>query len=68
MTNAQRKQFDEWAVGTVDQKDGEIEFDTIDSLDHFPRVIYLRSLGYTIDTVEAYAWAEINEMKMIKVA
>lgn len=36
--------------------------DTNSSLDNNARVLYLRSLGYTIDTWEGYAQAEINEI------
>lgn len=63
MTNNQRKQFDKWAVGTVDNEtiEGEIEFDVVKGLDAVPRVRHLKSLGYKIDSWQGYAWAELNE-------
>ncbi len=62
MTNKQRKQFDEWAVGTIGNTDNDIELDVADGFNQIDRVVYLISLGYIITNWDQYAQAEINEM------
>lgn len=69
MTKNERKEFNAWAVGTVEEvkQDTALDYeegsDFLTALNSIPRVQYLKILGYTIDTWEAYAFAEINEMK-----
>ena len=72
MTKKELKQFHEWATGEINAnesvKNDELEFDSVTDLQSIPRVIYLKSLGYTIKTWEAYVWAEIDQMGIKKVA
>ena len=53
----------EWNTGS-DKKDpnGDFEDEYVGGLQYSARVIYLRSLGYTISNWQQYAWAEINEL------
>jgi len=67
MTKNERKKFDEWAVGSINEKaiGSNVDYadeDVFTGLDSLPRVIYLRSLGYKFDSWEGYAQAEINEL------
>lgn len=63
MTKRELKTVEGWKTGSVDLNPNDADFDeNLVSGLNSARVNYLRTLGYTIDSWDAYAWAEINEL------